>query len=566
MRSHGLIIVGAGLAGMRAALEGVKAGIDVAIITKIHPLRSHSCAAQGGINAAINPKDSWESHAYDTVKGSDYIGDEDAIQLMCRMAPESILEMDRMGTPFSRLDGGLIAQRPFGGASFDRTCYAADRTGQVLLHTLWERLVKANVPVYEECSVLRLVTTDAPERRVAGVVVYDIKTGKVFPMQGRAVLMASGGYGRVYLSNTNATTNTGDGMALALRAGAPLADMEFVQFHPTGLLTTGILVTEGARGEGGFLINAAGERFMSKYAPNKLELASRDVVSRAEQTEILEGRGRDGAIFLDLRHLGAEKILEKLPQIRQLAIDLEGVDPIKAPIPVRPTAHYSMGGIRTDQYGASPLSGLFAAGEAACASVHGANRLGGNSLLDAIVFGQIVGKSSSAFVAGMKTLPEFSTRAVDEVNHQIQEIKTRQSWGIRPVELHARMASAMNAFCGVFRTPEGLKEAEGQLPKLRKDFQLINIYDKSQEFNIDLLRALELGNLIDLAECIVRGGIAREESRGAHSRTDFTQRDDANWRKHSLFQWNDEKQVVELSYEPVRTLGIEAYAPKERTY
>lgn len=566
MRSHDLIIVGAGLAGMRAALEGVKAGIDVAIISKIHPLRSHSCGAQGGINAAINPDDSRESHSFDTVKGSDYIGDEDAIQLMCQEAPEAIMEMDQMGTPFSRLDGGLIAQRPFGGASFDRTCYAADRTGQVLLHTLWEQLVKAGVMVYEECSVLRLVT-DA-EGHVAGVVVYDIKNGDVFPVSSKGVLMATGGYGRVFFSNTNATTNTGDGMALALRAGAPLADMEFVQFHPTGLLTTGILVTEGARGEGGYLINVSGERFMGKYAPKKLELASRDVVSRAEQTEIVEGRGKNGGIFLDLRHLGAEKILEKLPQIRQLAIDLEGVDPIHDPIPVRPTAHYSMGGIRTDKMGASPLLGLFAAGEAACVSVHGANRLGGNSLLDAIVFGKVTGKHASQYVKGrsVATNTDALTPAVEEVKSRINALKEAKGRDMRAVALHERMAKALNLHCGVFRTPEGLRDMVGQMPELRKEYEHVGVQDQSNVFNVDLLRAWELGNLMDLAECIARGALARQESRGAHSRNDFPNRDDQNWRKHTLSRWDADKGEVVLSYEGVRTLGIPEYEPMVRSY
>ncbi|MEO5345304.1 MAG: FAD-binding protein [Magnetococcus sp. YQC-9] len=563
MKSHDLIIVGAGLSGMRAALEGVKAGIDVAVVTKVHPLRSHSCAAQGGINAAINPNDKWQVHAYDTVKGSDFIGDEDAIDLMCQEAPIIIHEMDQMGTPFSRNDNGDIAQRPFGGASFDRTCYAADRTGQVLLHTLWERLVHSGTHVYEECHVFKLVIAD--DGHVAGLVVYDIKTGEMFTLRAKAVLLATGGYGRVFLSSTNATTNTGDGMAYALRAGAPLADMEFVQFHPTGLRTSGILVTEGARGEGGYLINAEGERFMGRYAPKKWELASRDVVSRAEQTEILEGRGKNGAIFLDLRHLGRDKILDRLPQIRTLALDLEGVDPIDAPIPVRPTVHYSMGGIRTDKYGAAPVPGLFAAGEAACVSVHGANRLGGNSLLDTIVFGKITGAHASQYVR-KASLHDFPATALPEVEERVRELKARPNRGLRPAALHHEMAESMNAWCGVYREANGIATLAGKFAGWRKEYERIHLDDKSPIFNIDLLRAIELRNLLDLGECIVKGALAREESRGAHFRIDFPNRDDANWRFHTLAFWDEGGQTIRLDREAVRTVGNPEYAPKERTY
>ena len=396
--SHDILIIGGGLAGLRAAIEAKKAGRDVAILSKVHPLRSHSVAAQGGINAALDNvpapmKDTWENHAFDTIKGSDYLADQDAVEVMCREGIERVIEMEHWGTLFSRTDDGKIAQRPFGGAGFPRTCYAADRTGHNLLHVLYEQVTGLQIPVYEEWYVLSLIVEQG---RCEGVLALHFFEGRIIPIRAKAVILATGGYGRTYLRSTNAVINTGSGCFLAYQAGVPLEDMEFVQFHPTSLYGTNILITEGARGEGGYLLNAKGERFMERYTPHLMELGPRDIVARSIQTEIIEGRGFEGEfVYLDLRHLGRTKIMDRLPGIRQIAIDFAGIDPVLEPIPIQPAQHYSMGGIPTNIDGETPLPGLFAAGECACVSVHGANRLGGNSLLETVVFGARAGKKAA---------------------------------------------------------------------------------------------------------------------------------------------------------------------------
>lgn len=567
MHQHDILIIGAGLAGMRAAFEGITAGLDTAVVSKIHPLRSHSCAAQGGVNAAINPKDDWHDHAYDTVKGADYIGDQDSIDLMCAEAPQAVLDMDAMGCPFSREEDGTIAQRAFGGQNFPRTAYAADRTGHAMLHTLWEQAIKHGTKVYDEYTLMKLTTDNG---RVSGAVIMDIRTGKLTQINAKAVCIATGGYGRLFATNTNAMTNTGDGIAHAMRAGAPAADLEFVQFHPTGLKSSGILISEGVRGEGAYLIGADGKRFMQKYAPNKLELASRDVVSRSMVLEIRAGNGKDGAVFLDVRHLGKELILERLPQIRQLAMDFEGVDPIHEPIPVHPTCHYTMGGIRTDKLGQSThLKGLFAAGEAACVSVHGANRLGANSLLETIVFGKITGKDMVDFVTRREGRERAKSHESDVaiVRTQIDELKSRDTKGAtKQADIRAALTRDMQQYCGVFRTDAGLKQAMKAVEKAKADYAKMAIDDKSNEFNTDLITAMELGNLILLAEATVKAAIERPESRGAHAREDFPERDDKNWMVHITSVYNPKTGAIDLGRDTVRHVNNPNYAPKERKY
>lgn len=525
---HDVLIVGAGLAGMRAAIA-VPTHLNVGVISKVHPVRSHSVAAEGGINAAIRPEDSWESHMYDTVKGSDWLGDQDAIEILCREAPGDIMELERMGALFSRDPQGRIDQRNFGGLGFPRTCYVADRTGHALVHLLYEQLVKRAAQVYEEWYVTSLIVEEGVCR---GVVALNIFNGELTEIRAKAVVLATGGYGRVYLISTNGLINTGDGMALAYRAGVPLQDMEFVQFHPTTLKETGILITEGARGEGGYLFNARGERFMEKYAPKMMELASRDVVSRAEYQEILEGRGVDGCVMLDLRHLGKAKILEKLPQIWELSITYVGVDPIEAPIPVTPGVHYSMGGILTDIHGATPIRGLFAAGECASVSVHGANRLGGNALMETIVYGRRAGTRAAEYAEQTQPAPS-SGRVLQQERERIGAILSRKE-GERAGLLREEIGKVMADHFGILRTRERMEEGKRKLAEIRPRLEKIALHDRGKTFNLELIDALQIFSIMDLAECIAEGAAVREESRGAHSRPDFPKRDDVNWLKHTL--------------------------------
>jgi succinate dehydrogenase / fumarate reductase flavoprotein subunit len=557
--SHDVLVIGAGCAGMRAAIEASLAGADVALVSKLHPTRSHSGAAAGGINAALGnaSEDSPEQHAFDTVKGSDYLGDQDAIEILCREAPGDVYELERWGTAFSRTGDGRIAQRPFGAAGAPRTAYAGDITGHALVQVLYEQVLRRGLPVYEEVFAWKLVVD---EGRCAGVVCWDLLKGGLRAIEAKCVILATGGAGRLYTGTTNSHSSTGDGAAMALLAGAPLKDVEMLQFHPTTLVPSGAPITEGVRGEGAFLLNAAGERFMARYAPKAMELASRDVVSRAEQTEIDEGRGVEGNVLLDLRHFGSERILRRLYNTRELALVLSGVDPIREPIPVRPGAHYHMGGVATDVWGRSGIEGLYAAGECACVSVHGANRLGGNSLMETITYGRRAGRDAGeqALARPRRELPASSVR---DAERELARLLARRQ-GERPWAIRQELARTMYANLGVFRREQRMREQVVVLEGLRERYARVLVEDKGEVFNSDLTQALELGFQLELARCMVVAALERKESRGAHSRPhDYPDRDDERFLSHTIVRLGGDG--PELSWEPVR---ITKWEPRERVY
>jgi len=554
---------------MRAALEVCK-DLDVAVLSKVYPTRSHSGAAQGGIAASLgnSEPDSWEEHFYDTVKGGDFLNDQDAVEEFVKAAPSVIYELEHLGCVFSRTPNGKIAQRSFGGHSKPRACFSADRTGHAILHALHEQLLKSakSVKIYSEWYMHSLILDGD---RCSGIVVSDIRTGAVEVMQARAVIFATGGYGRVFNITSNAFAGTADGVMSAYRAGIPIEDAEFVQYHPSGLYRQGILFSEAARGEGGYLLNGKGERFMEKYAPSRMELAPRDIVARAEQSEMDAGRGVDGKdiIHLDLRHLGKARIMERLPQIRQLGIDFIGVDCITDPLPIQPTAHYSMGGIPVDKFGqvisdaeGTPVKGFFAAGECACVSVHGANRLGTNSLLDAVVFGERAGKVALEYAKTVSHAPVNESHEKTKVLELFEDI-FQQDGSECYNDIRNEMKTIMTENCGVFRDADRLKVCIETIQNLRQRYKKGKVTDKGKVFNTEIYEIIELGNMLGMAEVIATAALARNESRGGHHRTDFPKRDDQNFLKHSLVYPTDDG--VEIKYKPV---VITKHQPAERTY
>jgi len=582
-RRFDALIIGAGGAGLRAALQLAQADASVAVVSKVFPTRSHTVAAQGGVNAALAnvSDDQWHWHMFDTVKGGDYLGDQDAIEFMCQMAPRVVYELEHSGVPFSRLDDGNIYQRAFGGQSQNfggdqavRTCAAADRTGHAILQTLYQQNIHARTHFFDEYFAVDLLQ-DA-EGRIQGVFAFEILTGEPIIIEAKTTLLATGGAGQIFHTTSNALINTGDGIAMAHRAGAPLQDMEFFQFHPTGIAGRGMLISEGVRGEGGYLVNSENERFMERYAPSAKDLASRDVVSRAIYTEVKEGRGcgpNKDYVYLQVSHLGEDVIKKRLPGIRDLSMTFAGVDPIKDPIQVYPTAHYTMGGIPTNRFAEvvaphktgpeEAMPGLYAAGECACVSVHGGNRLGGNSLLDILVFGRVAAEQMIDYLQENPYHSEITVDSLDQARNSLERWDDRSD-GESVDELRKEMHKIMEEHCGVFREETVMAEGVEKMQIIAERFKDARLRDHSSVFNTARVEALETANLIDCAMATAASALKRQESRGAHSRVDFPDRDDKNWMKHSLY----DKQTGSVDYKPVRTkpLTVDNFPPKKRVY
>ena len=581
-RKFDTLVIGAGGGGLRAALQLGEADAQVAVVSKVFPTRSHTVAAQGGINAALANvlPDNWHWHMYDTIKGSDYLGDQDAIEYMCRAASHLVIELEHAGVPFSRMENGSIYQRPFGGQSQDfggkqaaRTCAAADRTGHAILHTLYQQNIRAKTHFFDEYFAIDLIKDE--EGVILGALVVSIETGEPLLIEAKTTLLATGGAGQLFRTNTNAHINTGDGLSMALRAGIPLQDMEFFQFHPTGIAGKGMLISEAARGEGGYLTNKSGERFMERYAPNAKDLASRDVVSRAIFIEVQEGRGcgpNGDYVHLNINHLGEEVLTKRLPAICDSIRTFLNIEPAKDPVPIYPTAHYTMGGIPTNKQGQvvvpvetgeEPIPGLYAVGECACVSVHGANRLGGNSLLDIVVFGRAAGNDIIQYLAEHRHHRPINESDVDQAMAHLTRWD-KKGEGISVAELRGDLQAAMEKYCGVFRTEEILQQGMDVVLDIEKRLADVVLQDHSKIFNTARIEAFELENLIDIAVATVSSALARKESRGAHSRVDYPERDDKHWLKHSLFYKQDRR----MAYKPVRLkpMTVDTFPPKERVY